>query len=153
MSKILVIVDPWKRPIETDVENYPQLPALVSAEQKLFASILPTLEVHFDGVYTQSGDREVCDSLKHLPKLIKHNIKPTDEVVFCGWHYARCISRQIDEINKQYKIPLDTISILRNYSFMFPGDTPAKIKEYYEYNNYPIVREIYFNNHDYFYEQ
>ena len=152
MSKILVIIDPWKSPLETDVENYPQLPALLSAEQKLLASILPTLETHFDGVYVQSGE-PVCDSLKHLPKLIKHNIKPTDEVVFCGWHYARCIPKQIVDINKQYKIPLDTISILRNYSFMFPGDTPDKIKDYYEHNNYPIVREIYFNNHDYFYEQ
>jgi len=106
----LVIVDPWKRPLETDVKNYPQLPALLGAEQKLLASILPTLERHFDGVYVQSGIREVCDSLKHLPMLNKNkHIKPTDEVVFCGWHYARCIPTQIDETNKQFNIPLDTI--------------------------------------------
>ena len=146
MSRFLAIVDPWEKPLEHDVENYPFLASDIDVQCKLIHNQLSRLKPLFDDIIViTSGIKAhpIFDELPNYPSVMHEYIsldKRHDwDMWLCGFHYGRCIHAKIDEVKNEFNWSPNRFNVIQNLSFMFPRDTKEVINEHYSCKN--IVKE------------
>ena len=129
MSRFLAIVDPWEKPLEHDVENYPFLASDIDVQCKLIHNQLSRLKPLFDDIIViTSGIKAhpIFDELPNYPSVMHEYIsldKRHDwDMWLCGFHYGRCIHAKIDEVKNEFNWSPNRFNVIQNLSFAFPKD-------------------------------
>ena len=138
MSRFLAIVDPWEKPLEHDVENYPFLASDIDVQCKLIHNQLSRLKPLFDDIIVITSGIKAHPIFDELPKYpsVMHEYISLDkrhdwDMWLCGFHYGRCIHAKIDEVKNEFNWSPNRFNVIQNLSFLFPRDTREVIVEHY----------------------
>ena len=138
-KKFLAIVDPWEKPMEHDVENYPFLASDLHLQYQLIHNQLSRLKPLFDDIIVITSGIKAHPIFDELPKYssVMHEYISLDkrhdwDMWLCGFHYGRCIHAKIDEVMDEFNWSSNRFHIIQNLSFLFPRDTKEMVEQFYD---------------------